>query len=190
MSRKFISTLGGFWSVSVNGYIFLHDKEDFYELTQSARAKYDKDDWLQFLVAISTRSVLPDARLHAAMQADAIKSIQDYFEKDPDSFPRYEAEGQKAAEIAETFLEACTSCPASKGLFTKECIVIDDVEYWILREYYAQSLTERLTNKKREAKKVTIAPVNIDGITGNSTDFRIRVSGEWIRICTEGVRRP
>ncbi|MFI8748815.1 hypothetical protein ACIGG6_02250 [Vreelandella lionensis] len=123
MSRKFISTLGGFWSVSVNGYIFLHDKEDFHELTQSARAKYDKDDWLQFLVALSNRSVLPDARLHAAIQADAIKSIQDYFEKNPDSFPRYEAEGQKARRqqrLQKLFLKHARLARHLKGFSRKK----------------------------------------------------------------------
>lgn len=190
MSRNFISKLGGFWSVDLNGYIFLFDKDDFSELTKSAKNKHSEDDWLQFLVAVSNFSRLSDVRLHSAIHNDAITSIQNYFDNDPHVHLEYEASGIEAVKTADAFFEACVSCPASKGLFTRESLHIDGRDRWILREYYPQSLMERVRNQKRLAKTVTINPDEIDGLVGNSTDFRIRISEQWMRICTEGIRRP
>jgi len=75
-------------------------------------------------------------------------------------------------------------------LFTFEELQIDGKDQWILREYYSQSLAERLSNKKRLAKTVPINPSKIEELRGNSTDFQIRVAGDWLRICHEGVRTP
>lgn len=190
MSRALISKLGGFWSVDLNGYTFLFDKDDFAELTKPAKEKHSEDDWLQFLIAVSSFSRLSNARLHSAIHQDAIKSIQDYFDNDPDAVLEYEFAGGDAIKTADAFLEACVSCPASKGLFTRESLEIDGRDRWILREYYPQSLMERARNQKRLAKTVTIAPDDIDCLVGNSTNFRVRVSGQWMRICTEGIRSP
>ncbi|MBC7193844.1 MULTISPECIES: hypothetical protein [Marinobacter] len=188
--KEGISRFDDFWALHVNGYIFLLSGKDFSEATQTAKKKCGETVWAQFLVAVSSFSRLSDAKRHASIERDTVKAIQNFFQQNPRSIPQYKFVGKEAVTVASTFIEACTTCPASKGLFTWEEIQIDGKNQWILREYYSQSLVERLSNKKRLAKTVPITPSKIEELNGNSTDFTIRVAGDWLRICHEGVRAP
>lgn len=188
--KEGISRFDDFWALHVNGYIFLLSGTDFSEATRSVKEKYGETVWAQFLLAVSNFSRLSDARSHTSIERDAVKAIQNFFQQNPKSIPQYRFVGKEAMTVASTFIEACTTCPASKGLFTCEELQIDGKNQWILREYYSQSLVERLGNKKRLAKTVPITPSKIEELSGNSTDFRIRVAGDWLRICHEGVRAP
>lgn len=188
--KEGISRFDDFWALHVNGYIFLLSGKDFSEATQTAKKKFGETVWAQFLVAVSSFSRLSDAKRHASIERDAVKTIQNFFQQNPRSIPQYKFVGKEAITVASKFIEACTTCPASKGLFTWEEIQIDGKNQWILREYYSQSLVERLSNKKRLAKTVPITPSKIEELDGNSTDFKIRVAGDWLRICHEGVRAP
>jgi hypothetical protein len=188
--KEGISRFDGFWALHVNGYIFLLSGEDFSVASQGAKKKFGETIWAQFLVAVSSFSRLSDVKLHANIEHEVVKSIQDFFQQNPKSIPQYKFEGKEAVDAASTFIEACVICPASKGLFTREEIQIDGREQWILREYYSQSIIERLSNKKRLAKTVPITPSKIEELNGDSTNFTIRIAGDWLRICHEGVRTP
>jgi hypothetical protein len=188
MMKERISRYDDFWALHVNGYIFLLSGQDFSEATLSAKKNCGETVWAQFLLAVSNFSRLSDAKRHASIERDAVKAIQNFFQQNPKLMPQYRFLGEEAVTVASTFIEACTTCPASKGLFTCEEIQISRKNQWILREYYSQSLVERLGNKKRLAKMVPITPSKIEELSGNSTDFKIRVDGGWLRICHEGVR--
>jgi hypothetical protein len=188
--KEGISRFDDFWALHVNGYIFLFSGTDFSEATKSAKDKFAEMEWTQFHIAVSSFSRLSDAKRHASIERETVKAIQNFVQQDPKLIPTYRFVGKDAVAVASTFIEACTTCPASKGLFTCEELKIDGKNQWILREYYSQSLVERLSNKKRLAKTVPITPSKIEELNGNSTDFRIRVDGDWLRICHEGVRAP
>lgn len=186
--KEGISRFGNFWALHVDVYIFLLSGVDFSESTRVVKDKWGDTVWAQFLLAVSNFSRLSDARRHASIERETIKEIQNFFQQNPRSIPRYRFVGKEAITVAPTFIEACTTCPASKGLFAFEELKIDGKDQWILREYYSQSLAERLSNKKRLAKTVPINPLKIEELRGSSTDFQIRVDGDWLRICHEGVR--
>jgi len=188
--KEGISRFDDFWALHLNGYIFLLSGTDFSEATQSVKDKCGETDWTQFLLAVSTFSRLSDKNRHISIEFDTVKAIQNFFQQNPRSIPQYRFIGTEAMITASTFIEACTTCPASKGLFTWEELQIDGTNQWVLREYYSQSLIERLRNKKRLAKTFPITPSKIEELRGNSTDFKIRVAGDWFRICHEGVRAP
>jgi hypothetical protein len=137
-----------FWALHVNGYIFLLSGKDFSEAAQSVKEKYGETVWAQFLLAVSNFSRLSDAKQHASIEREGVKAIQNFFQQNPKSIPQYRFVGKEAMTIASTFIAACTSCPASKGLFTWDEVQIDGKNQWILREYYSQSLVERLGNKR------------------------------------------
>lgn len=147
--KEGISRFDDFWALHVNGYIFLLSGQDFSEATLSAKKNCGETVWAQFLFAVSNFSRLSDAKHHANIERDTVKAIQDFFQQHPKLIPQYEFVGKEAVAVASTFIEACTTCPASKGLFTCEEIQIDGKNQWILREYYSQSVVERLSNKKR-----------------------------------------
>lgn len=188
--KEGISRFDDFWALHVNGYMFLLSGADFSEASRCVKEKYGEAVWAQFLLAVSSFSRLSDARRHASIERDTVKEIQNFFQQNPRSIPQYKFVGKEAITVAPTFIEACTTCPASKGLFTCEEFKIDGKNQWILREYYSQSVVERLSNKKRLAKTVPITPSQIEELSGNSTDFTIRVAGDWLRICHDGVRSP
>lgn len=188
--KEGISRFDDFWALHVNGYIILLSGADFSEATWSVKEKCGETVWTQFILAVSNFSRLSDARHHASIERDSVKAIQNFFQQNPKSIPQYRYVGKEAITVASTFIEACTTCPASEGLFTYEELQIDGENQWILREFYSQSLIERLSNKKRLAKTVPITPSKIEELSGNSTDFTIRVAGDWLRICHGGVRSP
>lgn len=188
--KEGISRFDDFWALHVNGYIVLLSGEDFSQATWSVKNKCGEIVWSQFLIAVSNFSRLSDAKHHDNIEYASVKAIQNFFQQNPKSIPDYRYVGKNAITVASSFIEACTTCPAAKGLFTYEELQINAETQWILREYYPQSLIERLSNKKRLAKTVPITPSKIDELSGNSTNFRIRVAGDWLRICHEGVRSP
>ena len=185
-----VSRFNDFWALHVNGHIVLLSGQDFSEATQSVKKNCGEAVWAQFLLAVSNFSRLSDVKRHISIERDTVKAIQQFFQQNPRAIPQYRFVGKQAATVASTYIEACTTCPASKGLFTCEEIQIDGKDQWILREYYSQSLVERLSNKKRLAKTVPITPSEIEELSGNSIDFKILVDGDWLRICHEGVRAP
>lgn len=188
MNRK-IRAFDGFWAVYLNGYIFLLRSEDLDRAVSGVINRYGAEQWLQFKLSLSVFARLFDAKLHAAIERDAVNALQRYYQESPRNIPTYAFAGDEAREVALTFIEACTMCTASKGLFTLEQIEIQDREQWILREYYKPTLMERLGGKKRLAKTVVITPSEIKSLSGNSMNFQLEVGKETYRICEEGIRQ-
>lgn len=186
--REGISRFDDFFAQHVNGYIFLFSNEQFSEVTKSVKDKFGEMEWTQFRLAVSTFSRLTDEKRHAMIERETFKTIQDLVHNNPHLVPKQSVVGKEAINVASTFIEACTSCPASKGLFTCEELTVDGRRVWVLREYYPQSLSERLINKKRVARTVSIVPSKIEQLSGNSMHFRIRVRRDTFDISQGGIR--
>ena len=182
-----ISRFDNFWALHSKGYIILLNAEDFHDATRAAAQKHSKDDWTMFLISVSSFSRMSDASKHRKFEKDAVESIRKFFYANKDRIPQYEYDGEEARSVAKTFIDACTMSPASKGLFTLEEIYVNDAERWILREYHDQSLIERIACKKREAEKIVIYPEEISAVKGDSTNFSMCISGNWVRVCNEGI---
>jgi len=186
-----ISRLDDFWALNINGYITLFNAQDFSDATQNAKHKFSDKQWSLYLFSVGSFSAMSDRSLHKKIEKEVVYSIYHYFKSNSEHILKYEFEGEKARSVARTFIEACVQSSASKGLFSIEDISIKrGASIWVLREYYDQSITERILNKKRLAKKITLHPNDIEKVVGYSTNFRMKIDGEWIRITHEGIREP